>query len=71
MISDQRLECAARAGQYGGHQQPIGIDGIWLARTDPAGFDDRWLPWTHPVIDTLNRPSVASPAMPDALQPAV
>ena len=70
MIADQRLERAARAGQYGGHQKPIGIDGVWLARTDPAGLDDRWLPWTHPVIDTPNRLLVATPAVPDVLQPA-
>jgi hypothetical protein len=61
MVADQRLERAARAGQYGRHQQPIGVDGVWLARTDPARFDDRWLPGTHPVIDTPNRASVASP----------
>src|SRR5262245_13062338 len=69
MVADQRLERAARAGQYGGHQQPIGVDGVWLARPDPVGFDDRWLPWTHPVIDTPNRPSVASPPQRRVLQP--
>ena len=70
MVANQRLERAASAGQDGCHQQPIGVDGIWLARTDPAGFDDPWLPSTHPVIDTPNRPSVASPVMPQFLQPA-
>jgi hypothetical protein len=53
MVADQRLESPAAAGQYGCDQQPVGID-------------DPWLPWTHPVIDTPERSSVAS----IALQPA-
>jgi hypothetical protein len=61
MVADQRLECAARAGQDGGHEHAVGIRGLGrLARTYLSGVDGRWLPSTHPVIDTPNRGSVAS-----------
>jgi len=70
MVSDQRLEGAARAGQNGGNEHAVGVYGRRrLARTHLPGVDNRWLPTTHPVIDTPNRASVASPNRRDRLQP--
>lgn len=70
MVADQRLERAARAGQYGGDKDAVGVDGLRLARTHPADFDGRLLPYTHPVIDTPKGESVASRAPRLPLQPA-
>ena len=39
MVADQRLERAARAGQDGGDEHAIGVDGLRLARTHAVGFD--------------------------------
>ena len=73
MVADQRLECAGRAGQDGRDQHAIGVDGLRLARTHPAGFDDRLLPWTHPVIDTPRevrlQPCRSAPVQPAADRP--
>src|SRR6185503_2431895 len=70
MVADQRLECAARAGQDGGNEHAVGVYGLRrLARTYLPGVDDRWLPSTHPMIDTPNWASVASPNRRDRLQP--
>jgi hypothetical protein len=42
MVADQHLERAARAGQDGGHERAIGVEGIRRpGRADLTGFDGR------------------------------